>query len=133
MEAMGYSTRGFLDAAARACGTLDLGHLLCTDPGRSSEAHKAMKLRAIQRAATEAEVDDMSVTDDDDDAPTLAVGHDDAVRDALTECVRLAEDCGLSPGGQATLRGLLDEYFDVFRLGWKARDAPVMVEPLREM
>jgi hypothetical protein len=67
MEAMGYSTHGFLDAAARACGTLDLGHLLCTDPGRSSEAHKAMKLRAIQRAATEAEVDDMSTTDDDDD------------------------------------------------------------------
>ena len=52
MEAMGYSTQGFLDAAVRASGALDLGHLLCTDPGRSSEAHKAMKLRALHRATT---------------------------------------------------------------------------------
>ncbi len=43
MKTMGYSTRGFLDAAAGACDTVDLRHLLCTDPGRSSEAHKAMK------------------------------------------------------------------------------------------
>jgi hypothetical protein len=51
-EAMGYTTQGFLNVAARACGSLDLGHLLCTDPGRSSEVHKAIKLRASHRAAT---------------------------------------------------------------------------------
>jgi hypothetical protein len=131
MEAMGYSTQGFLDAAVRASGALDLGHLLCTDPGRSSEAHKAMKLRALHRATTEAEADDMSTTDDDDDAPALTAGHDAAVRDALVACVRRAEDCGLSLGGQAALRGLLTEHFDVFRLGWKEGDTPVKVEPLR--
>jgi hypothetical protein len=67
-EAMGYTTQGFLDVAARACSSLDFGHLLCTDPGRSSEVHKTMKLRASHLAATEAEVDDMSTTDDDDEA-----------------------------------------------------------------
>jgi hypothetical protein len=59
MEAMGYTTQGFLYVAARACGSLDLGHLLCMDPGRSSEVHKAMKLRASHRTVTEAEADDM--------------------------------------------------------------------------
>jgi hypothetical protein len=29
MEAMGYTTQGFLDVAARACSSLDLGHRLC--------------------------------------------------------------------------------------------------------
>jgi hypothetical protein len=73
MEVMGYTTQGFLDVAARACSSLDLGHLLCSDPGRSSEVHKAMKLRASHRAATY----------DDDEAATLTAGHDAAVRDAL--------------------------------------------------
>ncbi len=131
MEVMGYTTEGFLGVAARACSSLDLGHLLCTDPGRSSEARKAMKLRASHRAATGVEVDDMSTTDEDDEAPTLAPGHDAAVRAALAEGVQRAKDRGLSPGGQAALRGLLDEHFDVFRLGWKEGDTPVSVEPLR--
>jgi hypothetical protein len=133
MEAMGYTTREFLDVVARACSSLDLGHLLCTDPGRSSEAHKAMKLRANHRAATEAEVDGMSATDDDDDeAPTLASRHDAAVRDALKECVNEPRTVACRRGGgQATLRGLLDEHFDVFRLEWKEGNTPVSVEPLR--
>jgi hypothetical protein len=131
MEAMGYTTQGFLDVAAQAYGSLNLGHLLCTDPGRSSEVHKAMKLRASHRAATEAEADDMSTTDGDDEAPTLTAGHDAAVQDALNECVQRAKDRGLSPEGQTTLRSLLKEYFDVFCLGWKEGDTPVSVEPLR--
>jgi hypothetical protein len=95
MEAMGYTAQGSLDVAQRVCGSLDLGHLLCTDPGRSSEVHKAMKLRASHRAATEAEADDMSTTDGDDEAPSLTDGHDAAVRDALNECVQRAKDRGL--------------------------------------
>jgi hypothetical protein len=130
MKAMGYTTQRSLDVAARAFGSLDLGYLLCTDQGRYSEAHKVMKLRASHRAATEAEVDDMSITDDNDEASTLVAGHDAAVWGALTERVQRAEDRGLSPGGQATLRGLLDEHVDVFRLGWKEGDTPVSVKPL---
>ncbi len=68
IEAMGYTTQVFLDVAARACSSLDL------------------------------EVGDMSATDDDGEAPTLATGDDAVVRGALTECVQRAEDRGLLPG-----------------------------------
>jgi hypothetical protein len=101
---------------------LDLGHLLCTDPGRSSETLKAMKLRASHRVATESEVDDMSATDDDDDeVPTLAYGHDaeNASNKPRTAACRRV--------GRTTLRGLLDKHLDVFRLGWKEDNTPVSV------
>jgi hypothetical protein len=73
----------------------------------------------------------MSTTDGDDEATTLTAGHDAAARDALKECVQREKDRGLSPERQTTLRSLLKEYFDVFRLGWKEGDTPVSVKPLR--
>jgi hypothetical protein len=74
-----------------------------TRAGPRRPTHKAMKLRASHRDATEAEVDDMSATDDDDEAPTLASGHDAAVRYLLKECVQRGEERGLSPGGSGHL------------------------------